>query len=338
MKKYLLLLLALFVLLSLSFSGCFDNGDDDEEEDDDEGPGEDTLHRQRMRQFVISLGEYARTTDADFILIPQNGHDLLSLEPDKAGTPALDYIDAIDGLGQEDLLYGYDDDNKATPEGDTKRLQALLDLGEANGVEAMVTDYCWTESKMEDSYQRNGEKGYISFAADHRDLDNVPVYPAEPNNVNTGDIATLSDAKNFLYLLDPSLFGSKEDYLSTLKDTDHDVLIIDAFYDDNVMLTKSEVDSLKLKKGGGTRLVISYMSIGEAEDYRSYWQDDWKVGDPSFIDKENPDWEGNYKVKYWDQEWQDVIYGSDTSYTGMLLAAGFDGAYMDIIEAFEYYE
>ncbi|NOX86519.1 MAG: hypothetical protein GXO86_11260, partial [Chlorobi bacterium] len=83
---------------------------------------------------------------------------------------------------------------------------------------------------------------------------------------------------------------------------------------------------------------VCYMSIGEAEDYRYYWQPDWKPGNPSWLDKENPDWEGNYKVKYWDKGWQGIIFGNDGSYLKKILDAGFDGVYLDIIDAFEYFE
>ena len=80
------------------------------------------------------------------------------------------------------------------------------------------------------------------------------------------------------------------------------------------------------------------MSIGEAEDYRYYWQADWSTNPPSWIEEENPDWEGNYIVKYWEQEWQDIIYGNDNSYLKKIVDAGFDGVYLDIIDAFEYFE
>ena len=80
------------------------------------------------------------------------------------------------------------------------------------------------------------------------------------------------------------------------------------------------------------------MSIGEAEDYRYYWQSSWKIGSPDWIEKENPDWEGNYKVKYWEKGWQDIIYGNNDSYLKKILDTGFDGVYLDIIDAFEYFE
>ena len=80
------------------------------------------------------------------------------------------------------------------------------------------------------------------------------------------------------------------------------------------------------------------MSIGEAEDYRYYWDSDWEPGHPSWIEEENPDWPGNYKVKYWNSSWQDIIYGNGDSYLQKILDQGFDGVYLDIIDAYEYFE
>lgn len=95
---------------------------------------------------------------------------------------------------------------------------------------------------------------------------------------------------------------------------------------------------MKNKLNGGKRLVLSYMSIGEAEDYRFYWQEKWNSDQPSWMEGENPDWEGNFKVRYWEEEWQSIIFGSHESYLGKILDAGFDGVYLDIIDAYEYFE
>jgi cysteinyl-tRNA synthetase len=84
--------------------------------------------------------------------------------------------------------------------------------------------------------------------------------------------------------------------------------------------------------------VFCYLSIGEAEDYRYYWQPDWNNNKPDWLGAENPDWAGNYKVKYWHKSWQDIIYGNNHSYLQKILDAGFNGVYLDIIDAFEYFE
>ncbi|MFC1740939.1 MJ1477/TM1410 family putative glycoside hydrolase [Nanoarchaeota archaeon] len=112
-----------------------------------------------------------------------------------------------------------------------------------------------------------------------------------------------------------------------LKAVDADVLVIDI---DDADISEEELNDLK--KDGKT--ILSYLSIGEAEDYREYWQDSWKPGSPSFIDSENPGWEGNYKVRYWDMGWQDIILDRAEE----IAEAGYDGVYLDIIDAYGYYE
>lgn len=119
--------------------------------------------------------------------------------------------------------------------------------------------------------------------------------------------------------------------------TDYDLIILDLFVG-QAPLTADEVASLRVKKNGGRRLLIAYMSIGEAEDYRYYWQISWAMTAPKWLGAENPNWAGNYKVRYWDLEWQAIIFGQKDAYLDRILDAGFDGVYLDIIDAFEYFE
>lgn len=297
--------------------------------------------REDMRLFVQAIGSYARSSDADFLLIPQNGHDVITEESDPTETPNATYLAAIDGLGREDLLYGYESDNVATDSAVTAEIQEFLDIYEANGVQVLVTDYINTTGGIADSYAVNEASGYISFAADSRELDSVPADPSAsaPNNYSTGtDVTTLAGAANFLYVLNPSGFASTSAYLSALAASNHDMLIIDAFDGDDVALTMAQVTALKTKADGASRLVISYMSIGEAEDNRYYWQSSWNTSPPGWLDEENANFAGNYKVQYWDADWQSIIYGNDSSYLKIILDAGFDGVYLDIIDGFEFFE
>jgi len=228
-----------------------------------------------MKTFVGSLSSYAKGIDSGFIIIPQNGHELLTSNGESDGTPDSTYISAIDGVGREDLFYGYDNDNVATPAADNDYMTAFMDIAEANMLEVLVTDYCSTESFMDDSYTQNLAKGYISFAADQRELDNIPAYPATPYNENASDITALSDAQNFLYLLNSDNYVSKAAFIAAIAATNHDLIITDLYFQGTEELTSDDINSLKTKQNGGTRLVIAYMSIGEAENYRTYWQSDW---------------------------------------------------------------
>jgi len=323
MKKILIISLALIPLVQFS---CKKNKIPD-----------DIDFKQEMRKFVQDLSIYAKGIDTNFIIIPQNGEQLASDNGEENGLPAEEYLSSIDGQGREDLYYGYDQDDKETSASDINYMTAFLDIEENFGVEVLTTDYCFTHSKMDDSYNKNNQKNYISFAAPDRELRVFPDYPSQPYNVNSNDITALSEAENFLYLINPENFTSKFAFITSLSATNYDVLILDMFFNETAF-TREEIEQLKIKANGGKRLVISYMSIGEAEDYRYYWKDEWRKDEPDWLDRENPDWEGNYKVWYWEEGWQNIIFGNDESYLKKIIDAGFNGAYLDIIDAFEYYE
>jgi cysteinyl-tRNA synthetase, unknown class len=295
-------------------------------------------YKQKMREFVIGISDYAKGIIPRFAIIPQNGVELVTTTGEESGTPDADYLDAIDGNGQEDLFYGYNNDNEITPASENEYLRVFLDISKNAGNTILVTDYCSTTSKMSDSYNQNHANGYISFSADQRDLNNIPQYPDPIYAENNNNITTLQQAKNFLYLINPENFSSKEDFINSIIATNYDLLIMDLFFEDGTEFTSSQINQLKNKKNGGSRLVICYLSIGEAENYRYYWDNNWSNNPPQWLDKENPDWSGNYKVKYWDSDWQRIIYGSDDSYLKKIMDAGFDGVYLDIVDAFEYYE
>ncbi|MFQ5795845.1 MAG: hypothetical protein ACE5JP_12435 [Candidatus Bipolaricaulia bacterium] len=154
-------------------------------------------YRQDMRDFVQSIAVYVERIHPGFIIIPQNGHELLTEDGEETGSPAMAYLNAIDGVGREDLFYGYTDDNVPTPVDERNYMIAFMDIAENHGVEVLVTDYSWSHTYMDNSYAQNEARGYISFAADHRELDNIPAYPAEPYHVNTSNITSWLKLRTF---------------------------------------------------------------------------------------------------------------------------------------------
>lgn len=100
-------------------------------------------------------------------------------------------------------------------------------------------------------------------------------------------------------------------------------------------LEASEVERLKKKPGGGRRIVLAYLSIGEAEEYRYYWQPQWKAAPPPWIIAENCRWPRNHLVRFWDDAWKDVMIRGDGAYLARIEAAGFDGVYLDRIDVYD---
>jgi cysteinyl-tRNA synthetase len=321
-------LLASVTAFSVSCSSSGGGGDDDLGDVD---------FRAEMRTFVMRIAEYARAADSDFIVVPQNGQELFTDSGEASGAPMTDYLAAIDGSGRESMFYGYYNDNEITPDEDRDHLVALCALGEAHGVETLATDYCSTQPKMDNSYAWNKARNFISFAADDRNLSTIPTYPAPPRDEHTGAVTKLSEAKNFLYLINGENFLDTAAFVTAVDATRYDVIIMD-LYQDDVAFTSAQIAELQTKPSGARRLVLCYLSIGEAEDYRYYWHSAWREGNPSWLEPENPDWTGNYEVRYWDKEWQSIIVGNNSSYLQKILNAGFDGVYLDIVDGFEYFE
>jgi cysteinyl-tRNA synthetase, unknown class len=136
------------------------------------------------------------------------------------------------------------------------------------------------------------------------------------------------------------LSAQRADAVKKLAECGRDLIVIDAAYAAASPWTTEEIATIRAGKAG--RRVVAYLSIGEAEDYRPYWQKSWDAnGDgkpdaaaPKFLNSENPDWEGNYRVRYWHPEWQAIMLPAVEE----IMAQGFDGLYLDIVDAFEFYE
>ncbi len=120
--------------------------------------------------------------------------------------------------------------------------------------------------------------------------------------------------------------------------SEYDLVVIDYSRTGSDHFTSDEVQIMKKKPSGENRTLLSYFSIGEAEIYRPYWKKEWNTSPPTWLDEENPDWPGNYKVQYWDPNWQSVLFGNQQAYLDKIIEQGFDGVYLDIIDAFEFFE
>ena len=75
------------------------------------------------------------------------------------------------------------------------------------------------------------------------------------------------------------------------------------------------------------------MSVGFAEDERFYWERDWEVGTPTWIQGlgERP---GQYTVEYWNPAWKAII----GRYFAGIMDLGFDGVVLDGVEAYRRWE
>ena len=124
-----------------------------------------------------------------------------------------------------------------------------------------------------------------------------------------------------------------------------DVAVIDFSSDGTLAsaFSREQIEHMRRKASGGTTKIVAYMSIGEAESYRDiYWKANWlgsSQARPHWLGPANDEgWGNNYRVRYWDPDWQKLILGSPDAYLDRLIAAGFDGVYLDIVDGFEFWQ
>ncbi len=140
-------------------------------------------------------------------------------------------------------------------------------------------------------------------------------------------------AKSWYYHLDRT---DKE----VIRRSDADVLVIDyATNGGRTPFSKADVDEMRTRRDGSKRLVVSYMSVGEGETYRWYWQKGWEGEDkskrPSWLVAPNCAWPGAWSIKFWEDGWKDIVYRGKESYLKRIIDAGFDGVYLDRVDIFE---
>ncbi len=137
-----------------------------------------------------------------------------------------------------------------------------------------------------------------------------------------------------------SLAKTKTAAITKLAASGRDWMVLDASFSSDTPWTAADLAAIRAGHPG--RKVVAYLSIGEAEDYRAYWNPAWDAnhngkpdaGAPAWLLGQNPQWKGNYRVKYWNADWQAIILNVEEQ----ILAAGFDGVYLDIVDGFETFE
>jgi cysteinyl-tRNA synthetase len=120
------------------------------------------------------------------------------------------------------------------------------------------------------------------------------------------------------------LTGYQSDQLDQIGESNFQLAVVDLARDgSSSYFTASEVGAVQATG----KIVLAYFEIGAIEDYRPEWPlvpADLMLGPVS-------GWPGEQYVKYWDPRWWPIVRGR----VDQAIAAGFDGAYLDMIVTYE---
>lgn len=296
----------------------------------------DIEYKKEMISLIAEIHDYAQEKQGKtFFLIGNGSTALFDIDLDNPQEQVELLADKLDGVMAESIFYGYgmeiDGESPASEQEEYKR---LLNDAKGYGITVLSLDYCTKDEIIKDSYKKNSWQKYISWAATRRNLDYIP--DTVPNKVNDKDCHKLSDIKNYMVILNPQNYPTQRQYLSTIAATDYDLIIMDLYYGGSP-LSASDVELIRYKANGSRRLVAAYMSVGEAEDYRYYWQPEWNSSLPDWIEAPNEDWAGSYRAKYWRPEWKALLYGSREAYLDKIIGAGFDGVFLDVVDGYQHF-
>ncbi|NOR62686.1 MAG: hypothetical protein GQ535_09370 [Rhodobacteraceae bacterium] len=136
--------------------------------------------------------------------------------------------------------------------------------------------------------------------------------------------------QSWYYHLGFSLEGRR---LRQISDSGYQMVVIEPIYTE-AENTDYPIEATLARLHQKPRIVLAYIDIGQAEEWRTYWQPNWRIGAPAWIVANDPDgWEGNYPVAYWHPEWKQIWLGQN-GLIADLARRGFDGVYLDWVEAY----
>ena len=176
--------------------------------------------------------------------------------------------------------------------------------------------------------------------------DNGPAVPPPSGDGDgtPGQPTRLSEVRFWAYQIGAL---NEDGAIDALAESAYDLLVLEPTRTDRENTdfdTAAMVARLKASDGsrpGFKKIVVAYIDIGEAEDWRTYWPESWVAptaggpGEPDFLLTVDPDgWSGNYPLAFWDERWKDIIINNDDSILQQVLDDGFDGIYMDWVEAY----
>lgn len=124
--------------------------------------------------------------------------------------------------------------------------------------------------------------------------------------------------------------------------SDYEMVVIDPTRDGRNETRYASEEIASIQENGAT--VLAYITVGEASAFKSYWKEEWGREEngtlivtedaPGWIGRvPNPNWPESVKVRYWEEEWWAILEKE----LDRIQEAGFDGVYLDLVDAFEYW-
>jgi len=164
---------------------------------------------------------------------------------------------------------------------------------------------------------------------------------------------------SFLRDVDSWGYQSQDITVEEIAAAPHDMIVIDYSRDGTEEGEWTPEEIIEMKADG--KLLLASISIGEAEDYRFYWQRDWHedFNNPCYetfydeyqrrwdyknnctgsskdlIGAQSPSEQGKYAVQYWKNDWWTIAL---QPYLRKIIDQGFDGVYLEGVDMYDFWD
>ena len=308
-------------------------------------------YRAAMRDNLLMLIRYAKEQNKDFKIIAHEGQDLLTKSLWEYDREGYNRARLSDNAADDSFLFKHD-----TKLQDPKPYTAAYEYLHSVDAVALNNIYCGNNKESDISKRHN--LGFITIenCADQNALDSAYISAMIDKKIsygftsladafnNIGDhdslndsaknIENVKDAQNILILIDDSRYATKDDLVLDLVKTNYDIIIINPLFANKERFSAEDLSRLHFKHNGSKRLLIAAMNVSEASPDDYFWDNDWKLGTPSWLVRPSFSSPNSIIVKYWEPQWQKII----SRYFKDIVNEGFDGIFFTGIENYRYFE
>ena len=290
--------------------------------------------RTEMRQFITEIANHARKHHTNAIVTHTNGLDLGATDADTRA-----YFQAINGVITESVFFKpHNGATVAQPLIGTRDTLTKCSVYRREGKSILAIEYIDPKKPLSQGTadERTAAALFERFQATTPTIMTadplLQEIPTSQGNMNSENVSTLDKVTSFAYVIN-SGDKTKQDMMERLQATPHDLFVLDYFAAWQAPYTKEDIAALQTRNDGSRRLLLGYISVGEAAKHFYYWKKEWEAHPPCWVAGANDSW-GSIHAKYWCPEWKKII----AAYVDTIMALGFDGVVLDTVDAYASFE
>lgn len=311
-------------------------------------------YRDKLRENVITLSNYAKSRHPGFQIIVHGGQDLLTrslwefhldgylkarnsgqnvedpaflsylkqtspeFEPLVGGRSA-EYLQSIDAIAVNNHYCGQ---------------TTISPLIEQNKLRLVSIDYCPSGKTYDTAITTSVKDKALLYAFLHPDKAFKKVAAQPIINENAENIFDVRSAKNISFLLNDELYADKNDFIEAVRASNYDIIVIEPYFHDRHPFTPQDINAMQYKKNGTRRQLLARFSVSEVKDTDYYWQNSWKIGTPNWLVRASFTEPHGVITRYWNDTWKNYM----SRYFQGVVNSGYDGAFLTGLENHRYFE